>query len=402
MRPRAISDRIDSVGAVDWDRRLFDALIPLPDGTSYNAYVVKGSEKTALIDAVDPPFTDLLLRNLQAAGKLDFVVANHAEQDHAGAVSAVLGRHPKATLLCTPKCKDLLIDELHLAPERVRTVADGEKVALGDRTLEFLHLPWVHWPETMVTWLPEERTLFTCDLFGSHLATNDLYAADEARVYEAAKRYYAEIMMPFGSLIRGHLDKLSRYDVKLILTSHGPGYRRPGFILDAYRDWTSDAVKNTVVLPYVSMHGSTKVMADALADSLASRGVSVERFDLPTADLGRLAMALVDAATLVLGTPAVLVGPHPAAVNAAFLANALRPKLRFASVFGSFGWGNKIVETLSGLMKNLKVEMLPPVLVKGLPRADDIRKIEELAEAVASRHRAAGILSGEPHVTQEA
>ncbi|MFA6318248.1 MAG: FprA family A-type flavoprotein [Elusimicrobiota bacterium] len=402
MKARKISERITSVGAVDWDRRLFDALIPLPDGTSYNAYLVRGSEKTALIDTVDPPFMDLLFSNLKGTGRLDYVVANHAEQDHAGAIGAVLAKHPEAVLLCTPKCKDMLVDELHIAPERVRTVGDNEKVSLGDRTLEFLHMPWVHWPETMTTWLPEEKTLFSCDFFGSHLATNDLYVTDEARAHEGAKRYYAEIMMPFRPPIRGHLERLSKFGVELILPSHGPGWRRPAFIMDAYKDWTSESVKNTVVLPYVSMHGSTKVLVDALIEGLTARGIAVERFDLSSVDLGRLAMALVDAATVVIGTPAVLVGPHPHAVNAAYLANALRPKTRFASVIGSYGWGNKVVETLGGLMKNLKVEMLPPVLVKGLPRPDDLKKIEELAETVAQRHRAAGILSGETHVPQEA
>ncbi|MBI5210230.1 MAG: FprA family A-type flavoprotein [Elusimicrobia bacterium] len=393
MKPRTISDRVSYVGAVDWDRRLFDALIPLPDGTSYNAYVVRGSEKTALIDTVDWPFAGALFEQLAGAGQPDFIVANHAEQDHAGAIGAALERFPGAVVLCTAKCKGLLVDELHIDPERVRPVEDGSKVSLGDRTLEFVSLPWVHWPETMATYLPEEGTLFSCDLFGSHLATTDLFATDERRVYEAAKRYYAEIMMPFHPLIRGHLEKLARYELKTILTSHGPGYRRPEFILDAYRDWTSDKVKNTVVLPFVSMHESTRRMADHLTAGLAERGVAVERFDLACVDLGKLAMALVDAATLVLGTPAVLAGPHPHAVGAAYLANALRPKTRFASIIGSYGWGHKAVETIAGLVKNLKVELLPPVMIKGAPRADDLKKLDELAEAVASRHRAAGILA---------
>ncbi|MBI5623743.1 MAG: FprA family A-type flavoprotein [Elusimicrobia bacterium] len=402
MKARNISERVVSVGAVDWDRRLFDALIPLPDGTSYNAFLVRGKEKTALIDAVDPAFTETLLSNLAGLERLDYLVANHAEQDHAGAITAVLARFPETVVLCTPKCKDFLADELHLSPERVRTVADAETLSLGDRTLEFLHMPWVHWPETMTTWMPEERTLFSCDFFGSHLAANELLMTDEGRALEAAKRYYAEIMMPFRPPIRGHLDRLSRFDVRLILPSHGPGWPKPSVILDAYRDWVSDKVKNTVVLPYVSMHGSTKVMVDALIDSLTLRGIAVERFDLSSVDLGRLAMALVDAATIVLATPAVLVGPHPHAVHAAYLANALRPKTRFAAVMGSFGWGNKVEETLAGLMKNLKVELLPSVMVKGLPRSADLKKIDELAEAVAQRHRSAGILSGEPHVIQEA
>jgi len=392
MKPREIAEGVWWVGAVDWDRRLFDALIPLPDGTSYNAYLVQGAEKVALIDAVDPPFADAFLEQLGAVDRIDYVISSHAEQDHSGAIPKVLDKHPGAKVLATPKCRELLINQLHIAEDRIEGVEDGATVSLGDRTLEFIHLPWVHWPETMATYLREEKLLFTCDLFGSHLAQTGLYVEDEARVYEAAKRYYAEIMMPFRKLIQKHLEKLDAYEVATICPSHGPLHRRPAFIVDAYRDWASDTPKNVVVIPWISMHGSTRQMVDRLTSALAERGVTVERFDLAVTDLGKLAIALVDAATIVIGTPTVLAGPHPLAVSAAYLAAALRPKARFGAVIGSYGWGGKTVDVIQGLIQNLKLDVVGATLIKGAPRAKDLAALDGLADAVADKHRGAGLL----------
>jgi len=389
MKPREIRRGIYCVGAIDWDRRLFDSLIPLPDGTSYNSYLIKGSEKTALMDTVDPTMEQVLENHLKElkVNDIDYLVANHAEQDHSGSIPWVLEKYPKAKLVCTPKCKGMLVDLLLIPEDRVITVEDKETISLGDRTLEFIYTPWVHWPETMVTYLREERILFSCDFFGSHLATTDLYVTDEGQVYEAAKRYYAEIMMPFRTIIQKNLEKIKDYHIDIIAPSHGPMYDKPEFIIKAYHSWVFDEPKNIVVLPYVSMHGSTRKMVVHFVEALAQRGVTVKQFDLTVTDLGKLAMSLVDAATVVIGTPTVLAGPHPNAVYAAFLANALRPNLKFASIIGSYGWGGKTLEQLTALLPNLKVELLEPVLIKGYPREADFKALDNLAEAIAQKHK---------------
>jgi flavorubredoxin len=284
----------------------------------------------------------------------------------------------------------MLIDLFHLPAEKFKTVADHETISLGNRTLEFIHAPWVHWPETMLTYLKEEKILFPCDLFGSHLATSDLYVTDEGRVYEASKRYYAEIMMPFRTNIQNNLQKIKDYEFKIIAPSHGPMYNRPEFILKAYHGWAYDEPSNEVVIPYVSMHGSTEKMVNHLVGVLSRHGVAVKQFNLPVTDIGKLAMALVDAGTIVIGTPTVLVGPHPAAVYAAVLANALKPKAKFASIIGSYGWGGKTVETIAGLIPNLKVEIIPPVLCKGQPKEADYQALDNLAETIARKHKESG------------
>jgi len=387
MKARKIKDRIYWMGSVDWDRRLFDSLVPLPDGTSYNAYLIEGSKKTVLLDSTDPQMADELLGQLEGVSKLDYVVSHHAEQDHSGTIPQVLKKYPDAKLISTPKAKGMLIDLLQIPEESFITVKDGETLSLGDKTLKFIHAPWVHWPETMVTYLEEDKILFSCDFFGSHIATTDLFVTDEGRVYEAAKRYFAEIMMPFRNVIKKNLEKLESYDIEMIAPGHGQIFPRPAFILDAYRDWILGPPRNTVVLPYVSMHESTKRMVDYFVSALVEKGVRVEQFNLAVTDIGKLAMALVDAATLVVGTPTVLAGPHPYAAYSAFLANALRPKTKFLSIIGSYGWGGKTVETLAGMIPNLKVEVIDPVLCKGVPSEKDLKALDDLAAAISQKHK---------------
>lgn len=388
MHGRKINDNVTWMGAVDWNRRLFDSLVPLPDGTSYNAYLVRGTEQTALIDTVDPAMASVLLRQLDSVERLDWLVCQHAEQDHAGCIPLVLERFPEAKVLATPKARGMLLDLLPLSDSRIISVDDGQTLALGGRTLEFIHTPWVHWPETMCTLLREDEILFSCDFFGSHLATTDLFVTDRAATLEAAKRYYAEIMMPFRSIIRNNLEKLGGHAIGMIAPSHGPVYAEPAFIREAYADWVADSVKNEVVLAYVSMHGSTQSMVDRLVASLAKKGVRVHLFDLTATDIGKLAIALVDAATIVIGTPAVHVGPHPLVFYATHLANMLRPKARHASVIGSYGWSNKIVERIAAEIPNLKVELLDPVLCKGQPRDETFAALDRLADAIAEKHAA--------------
>ncbi len=393
--PRQIKSNIYSVGVVDWDRRLFDELIPLPDGTSYNSYLIKGTEKIALIDTVDPTKQHELIENLKELkiNKIDYIVTNHAEQDHSGALPKILNIYKNARVVTNKKCKDMLMNLLLIPENKFITVNDRETISLGDKTLEFIYAPWVHWPETMLTYLKEDKILFSCDLFGSHFATSKIFVTDEAKVYESAKRYYAEIMMPFRRIIKKNLEKIKDLDIEIIATSHGPIYDKPEFILDAYEDWISDEVKNEVIIPYVSMHGSTKKMVDFLVNALIEKGITVKPFNLTVTDIGELAISLVDVATIVIASPTVLVGTHPEVVFATYLANALRPKTKFVSIIGSYGWGGKMVKQLSDMISNLKVEIIEPVVIKGFPEEDDFRALDRLADDILRKHKEHDIVS---------
>ena len=391
MKPREILPGVHYVGAPDFDRRLFDALIPLPDGTSYNAYLVQGGDKTVLIDTVEPEKIDVLRSYLENVPRIDYVVSNHTEQDHSGSLPWILERYPMARLLASEPAKPLLVDHLGLDPAQIRTVADGERLDLGGRTLRFIYTPWVHWPETMSTYLEEDKVLFSCDWFGAHLAQTGLFSDCSDCILAEAKRYYAEIMMPFRKIVQKNLDKIKDLEIRFIAPSHGPIHRDPGTIIQAYRDWTDDMPHNNVVIPWVTMHGSTKTMVERLTAGLVERGIGVFPFNMASADIGQLAMALVDAATLVVATPTVHVGPHPMVFNAVVLANALRPKVRFASIIGSYGWAGKMPETVKAAMPSLKVEMLPSVIAKGLPKPADLEAVDALAAAIAAKHKALGL-----------
>jgi len=391
MKPVRLADNVFFLQINHFNRKLFDSLIPLPEGTSYNAYLVKGAAKTALIDSADPEKREVLFDFLKDVTTLDYLVANHAEQDHSGSIPFVLEKYPMARVVANPKCKEFLMSHLHLPAEKFIEVADGGTLDLGGKTLQFIYTPWVHWPETMVTYLKEDKILFSCDFFGSHLATGSVFS-EERVVHDPMKRYYAEIMMPFRTNILGNLEKIRGLDLVMIAPSHGPVHRNVAFVKGLYQDWAGGPTKNNVLVAYISMHGSTLILVNRLVSRLQERGIAVEKLNLEQFDEGRVAMALVDATTIVIGTPTVLTGPHPKAVYGAYLANLLRPKAKFVSVIGSFGWGGKALEAIAAMIPNLKVEVLKPVIVKGLPTEADLAKIDELAALISEKHKESGVM----------
>jgi len=387
---RGVADNVYEVGVIDWDRKLFDELIPLPYGTSYNAYLVRGSEKIALIDTVNSGRGAELLEHLRALGvkKIDYVIANHAEQDHSGSIPDVLREFPEAKVVTNAKCREMLMALLHVPEDKFIVVNDRERISLGDKTLEFIFAPWVHWPETMLTYLVEQQILFPCDFFGSHLATSKLFVDSPAEIEPHAKRYYAEIMMPFRTNIAGHLEVLKKYPIKIIAPSHGPLYNKPEIIMELYSKWIGAETENKVLVLYVSMHGSTGRAVRHFVEQLILQGIPVRQIDIAHADLGEIAIELVDATTVILATPTVLTGAHPAAVYAAYLFNALRPKTKYAGLIVSYGWGGRCIEQIKGMLTNIKAELLEPVYIRGLPAEKDFELIDKLVLTIAEKHRA--------------
>ena len=392
MIARPIKPGVFSLTAIDWDRRIFDELVPLPEGTTYNAYLVQGSEKSALVETVYQPFTASLLDALDKTGltHLDYIIANHAEQDHSGSIPALLERYPEATLVTNARCRDLIVGAMSVPDSRIRIVAEGDTLSLGNRSFRFFMTPWVHWPDTMCSYLAEDKILFSCDFFGSHLASSELFATDEPRVEAAALRYYAEIMMPFSAQIRKHLVTLEPLAIDIIAPGHGPVHSRPAFILDLYKRWSSTEPRAKVIVPYVSMYDSTSQMVSYLIDRLMERGIPVQPFNLIGGDTGHLAASLVEASTIVFASPAVLAGPHPDIVSTAYLANALKPKVKYAAVISSYGWGgvpvaNHIVELLSGLKK--QITLFDPVLTKGQPCTEDYASLDRLVSQIAEANQ---------------
>ncbi|PKL68770.1 MAG: MBL fold hydrolase [Methanobacteriales archaeon HGW-Methanobacteriales-1] len=383
MAVRIIKSGIYSVGAIDWDRQLFDELIPLPQGTSYNSYIVEGTNKTALIDTVDPTKTQELLDNLDETGlTIDYIISNHAEQDHSGSIPAVLEKFPDAVIVTNPQCEKLLKSFFELSNAKLKVIGDGETLSLGDKTLKFIFTPWVHWPDTMVTYAIEDEILFSCDFFGSHLATSELFGPEDMSRLIPSKRYYAEIMMPFRPMILNNLKKIEGLEIEIIGPSHGPLISNPTEIMNLYAKWASNETSNQVVLPYVSMHGSTEIMVKYLIDALIKRGIEVKPFNLSKMDLGEFLIDLVDSSTLVISAPTVLTKPHPFMAQILYLVNVLRPKLKYGAIIGSYGWGTMMEDEVKGLLNNLNINYHDTLLIKGLPKEEDFKKLDDLADQI--------------------
>lgn len=388
-----IQEDIFWVGSQDPDREIFDALMPLPYGTTYNAYLVKGSEKTVLIDSVDPDKMADLFRNLEGVNELDYVVCLHTEQDHSGSIPEVLGKYPKAKVLCLAKTKVMMQDLMKVDDERFEVVEDGGSVSIGNKTLQFMHFPWVHWPDNSAVYIPEDKILFSSDLFGSHYAFGEeLFAGDKPIVFKEAKEYYAEIMMLYARVTGKYIDRIRALDIEKICASHGPVYDQPKLIIDLYDEWMRGAPKNMAVVAFVSTHGSTRIMAEHLAAQLTEQGVEARLFDLVGLPLNDISSSLVDAATIVLGSSVVMAALHPFAVNTAFLLDRIKPKARFAAVFGSYGWSPGPLKKAAELLPSLKVEVVGAVIAKGHPKDDTLDELSDLAATIAAKHRDAGIL----------
>jgi flavorubredoxin len=387
MGSKEIAPGVFWVGVKHHNRRLFDALIPLPYGTSYNAYLIVGSKKTALVDTVNPGFEKELLEKISERidpAKIDYVIMNHAEPDHANAAKDVLAVAKNAKLLASAKGKEAAMMYFDIPVERITVVDETSKIDLGGKTLKFVDAPWLHWPETIFTYLEEDKILFPCDFFGSHLAIGEFYADEygNENTLDMAKLYFAEIMMPFRKPGQTAVEKVKKLEPKMIAPSHGLIWREPKVILDEYTKWTSEKFQKKVMIAYVSMWGSTEKMVLALRNALVKRGVTVEVFDLPNTEIGHIAKELVDTPVVVVGAPTVLGGVHPVAAYATMLVKTLRAPTKYAAVLTSYGWSGGAVKALQGILEGTKIEVLGVVEVKGPPKKTEFDKVVELADKI--------------------
>jgi flavorubredoxin len=382
-----ISEGVFWVGIKDFNRRIFDALIPLPQGTSYNAYLVKGKEKTALIDTVNPGFEKELIEKIGQITDptdLDYIVMNHAEPDHANAIPYMMQASKEAVLITTEKGAKMAKIFHRVPDERIKTVKDGDAIELGGKTLKFIEAPMLHWPETMFTYLVEGKVLFPCDFFGAHTAFG-IYDEDVEEIIPVAKRYFGEIMMPFRNMGKKALDKIKNLEIKLIAPSHGPIYKNPERILEAYRKWTAGETKQKAIVVYVSMWSSTEAMIKTMVETLLSEGIEVSLYNLPHADIGEIAKDLVDSRAIVLGMPTVLGGMHPIAMNAANLVKALRPPLKYAIILSSYGWAGGALRQALEILGPTKIEVVGTLEINGPPSVDDCQKIVEMGKQLSNK-----------------
>lgn len=386
----AIAPGVYWVGVKHDNRRLFDALIPLPHGTSYNAYLIKGQHKTALIDTVNPGFEQQLLDKISQhvnPAEIDYLIMNHAEPDHAKAIPRVLEVAKNAKLVTGAKGKDAAMMYFDTPADRIMVVDETTKIDLGGKTLSFIDAPWLHWPETIFTYLHEDGILFPCDFFGSHAAVGEFYADEygNEKAVDLAKLYFAEIMMPFRKNGLNAMEKLKKFELKTIAPSHGFIWRDPKVILDEYAKWDGEKMAKKVLMVYVSMWGSTEKMIRLMQEDLVKKGANVMVYDLTATGIGEVAKELVDSPILVLGAPTVLNGMHPVAAYAAILVKALRAPTRYAVFLTSHGWAGGAVKQLQEILTGTKIEVLGVVDSKGPPREPEMTQVRGLADKVQEK-----------------
>ncbi len=387
-----ISEGVYWVGARDWNRRLFDALIPLPKGTTYNAYLVVGESKNALIDTVNPGFERELeekIRKIVNPSEIDYVIMNHAEPDHAGAIPYMMAINSKAKLVTTSKGAKMAQTFYKVPEERIIAVKDQETIDLGGKTLRFIEAPMLHWPETMFTYLQENKILFPCDFFGSHTA-KELYDDEVEDLLVHAQRYWGEIMMPFRIMAQKALEKIKGLEIEMIAPSHGPIHKNTERILKAYGKWANGETRQKATIVYVTMWNSTEKMIQPIADTLASEGIEIALYNLAMADIGDLAKDLVDSRAIVLGAPTVLGGAHPLAVYATYLVKALRPPLKFGVVLSSYGWGGATVKHVQEVLGPSRIEVVGAIEINGPPTENDVKQIIELGKKLAGKIKGEG------------
>ena len=382
-----ISEKVYHVGVRDRNRRLFDALITLPKGTTYNSYLVIGEDKKALIDTVNPGFEKELesrVREIVDPSDLDYVIMNHAEPDHSGAIPFLMSINSKAKLVTTGRGARMAQIFYNVPSDRIKIVSDQETIDLGGRILRFIDAPMLHWPETMFTYLQEKQILFTCDFFGAHVAEGN-YEDDIKDLAVHAKSYFGEIMMPYRVMGEKALEKIKNLDIKIIAPSHGPIYKNPEKILELYRQWVHGETKQKAILIYATMWKSTEKMILQMAETLASEKIEVALYNLNSSDIGDIARDLVDSRALVLGAPTMLGGIHPIAQYATYLVKILKPPAKFGVVLNSYGWGKGAIQHVQEILGPSKLEVIGRMEINGPPTEEHVKQIIELGKTLAEK-----------------
>ncbi len=378
------------VGAVDWDIREFHSYT-LHHGTTYNAYLIVDS-KITLIDTVKSPFYQEMLSRIKEItdpSKIDYIIANHGEIDHSGALPLIIKEAPKATVVTSKRFGELSLAKIFHHNWKILPVDETSEISLGERRLKFLPLPMLHWPDSMATYLVEDAILFPNDAFGQHFASAKRFddEVDLNLVMSEASKYYATILMPLGKLILQAIDKLKGLKIKMIAPSHGIIWRsNPQKIIDAYTSWAKGEVEKKVLVIYDTMLGSTEKMARAIIDGIINEGVEAELYNLTVSDRSDIIAQVLTAKALVVGSSTLNNDILPN--MAAFLTNlkGLKPSGKIGAVFGSYGWGGGAVKNMESTLKEIGVELVEPSLsVQFVPDEEALKLCHQLGKAIAKR-----------------
>ncbi len=385
-----VADKLHWVGVRHPDLKVFDDLFPTHNGTTYNSYLVQGTKKNILIDAVKEPFSEEFFRKVAEhvpLDKIDGVVVNHTEPDHSGAIAGLLDKNPDLLVYCS-KAGENFLKQLLNRDFNSCVITDGEEVDLGGRTLRFILAPYLHWPDTIFTYLVEDEILFPCDAFGAHYCPNRLFDDEIAEFYSDFHFYFDCIMRPFKDKIRDALAKIKDLPIRMVCPSHGPVRRSTGdFAIESYARWSVAPPvggKPKALLAVLSSHGNTRDMADVIKTELLAQGLDVVGFAFSDMRIDDYRNALEQADVLVIGTPTIQRDAPPHVWNALALISSVTPKSKIAAVFGSFGWSGEAVKMVEQRLTGLKYKLAAEgISFRFTPTAENLEACRHFAEQIA-------------------
>ncbi|MCF7849955.1 MAG: FprA family A-type flavoprotein [Kiritimatiellales bacterium] len=378
-----LKEGIDWVGYIDWTVRDFHGY-KTESGSTYNAYLIR-DEKCAVIDAVKAPFVDQYINHIRALTdleKIDYIVCNHAEPDHSGGLPAMMAACPQAELVCNAKCKTALEKHFDTVAWKWHVVEDGDTIALGKRTLSFINTPMVHWPESMFTYVPEEKLLFSMDAFGQHYASAFRFDDEEPLdvILQEAKAYYANIVMLYGRPIAQTMARAAELDIQMIAPSHGVIWRSHiKEVFEAYQGYVVCKPAAKVVIIYASMWKSTEKMARAILEGAQECNVHAQLFDVDNTHRTRIVTDVLDAAAIAVGSPTLNNSLMPEMAAALTYLQGLRPTNKTGFAFGSYGWSKKGgASAVEKFLEEMKINILrEPLRVQYVPSEEVLEECRE-------------------------
>lgn len=397
-QPIPLSPNVSWVGATDSEIPLFEQLWPIPEGISFNSYLVKGSEKTALIDSVHEKKAQEHFNKISKLidiTEIDYLIINHMEPDHTGAVPALLKKAPKAKVVFTSIAQLMFKKFYGFEPPAVIIKDEETEISLGDKTLRFIQTPWLHWPETMSTYLVEDKILFSCDAFGSFKKPPDGAILDSDidmrkqnfRVF--SQKYFASVFNAQREWVLKALEKLNKMNlkIKILAPSHGPVYTgNAKKIMDQWASWSKGTYTKTVAVAYDSMYGMTAKCLDSIAEGVEEAGGKILSFNLSEEDAVDAIAALLEAPALIVGSPTY---EHEIFPKVADFLNLLRTKKfsnRYAAIFGSFSWSGEAPRKLKDELTALGFELVEePLLIFGSPTKEDLDKAKQMGKKLAKK-----------------
>jgi flavorubredoxin len=393
-----LSSNIFWVGVNDIETPLFEGLWSIPEGVSYNSYLVKGSEKTALIDSVHEKKAQEhfeKIGQLTDLSKIDYLIVNHMEPDHTGAIPALLKKATNTKVVYTPIAQSIFKRFYAMDPPSVVVRGDDSIISLGDKALRFIQTPWLHWPETMSTYIVEDKVLFCCDAFGAFkkLPEGTIMESDidmeKQNVCECSQKYFASVFYGQREWVQKALDKFNKMnlEIKVLAPSHGPVYTRSvKETLSRWSAWSRSAFKKTVVIVYGSMYGMTAKCVDAISSGIADAGGTSRSFNLSQVKPVTALTALVEAPALIVGSSTYEHEIFPKVTDFLNLLKVKKFSDRLAGTFGSFGWSGEATRKIASELADLGFEMgSEPLPIYGSPTDEDLQKAHQLGKAVAEK-----------------